>query len=237
MNKKTLILIHILSMISLNMASQDSKQSIALSIGAALPKGDLALTDVDNVKAGFANTGLSINLNYTYQVHRYIGVSAQLGFMENPIDANAIQNDLNNKFMKMNVVLGMQNLTINPMAKFSLLIGPQGFIPITNKLAITPYVLAGISNIYKSEINYKLPTTAWVKFEGKTGQCFSYLFGLGVQYKIKNKLFLTAKVDYNYSNVDIKDVLLTDATGLKQIQTVNIVVISINPTLGLGYKF
>tara|TARA_R110002124_G_scaffold76758_2_gene205689 strand:- start:6901 stop:7230 length:330 start_codon:yes stop_codon:yes gene_type:complete len=60
---------------------------ISITLGAALPTGDFADNDLGNNDAGFAESGISINLiNFGYLFSKNIGITAMLQGAAFPID-------------------------------------------------------------------------------------------------------------------------------------------------------
>lgn len=83
----SLFLISILTT-SLNAQEISTKDGfISISLGAALPYGDFADNDINNNDAGFAETGVSINLvNFGYLFSKNIGITAMLQGAGFPFD-------------------------------------------------------------------------------------------------------------------------------------------------------
>ncbi len=67
---------------------------ISISLGAAIPTGDFADNDINNNDAGFAETGVSINLvNFGYLFSKNIGITAMLQGAGFPFDNGNSSNE------------------------------------------------------------------------------------------------------------------------------------------------
>jgi opacity protein-like surface antigen len=231
MNKKTILLILIICIYSFSINAQ-SKHTVSISLGAAVPVGDFGLKVYTNQNSRYASTGLILNLNYTYRVHKYVSAMAMLGAQNNPVDASRILSDVN-------VTSGGQfkSLTIPPTLKLSLLVGPEGKIPISKKISLNPYLLVGISRVFKPETLHTYINNDWGVNESKWSSCFTYQAGLGAEYNLSEKLFMTVKVDYNHSYVEFIDIKSYGSGGGSGYYNTSINITTINPSLGLGYKF
>lgn len=231
MNKK-IILFFLINCIYSSFIHAQSKHSVSLTLGGAVPVGDFGLKEYNNQNSGYANVGLNMNLNYGFQINKYVSAMALLGAMTNSIDDSKL-------FIDVNLSSGNQfkSFNVHSIYKLSLLIGPMGTISINKKLRLNPYFLVGVSEVNKPDALYVYTNNDMGFNESKWSTCLSYQTGIGVDYELSKKLFLVAKIDYNYSKVEFKDVKsFKNGNYSFSFNTIQ-KVITINPTIGLGYKF
>ena len=113
--KRNLVII-LLILLSFNLYSQDSEKKgfIGITIGPSIPIGDFADKSQDNSDAGFANTGLNINLiNFGYRFGKNLGLAAS--WFGTAYTANIIGEEI------------MWSLG-------GLLVGPMYYLPVDEKI-------------------------------------------------------------------------------------------------------
>jgi hypothetical protein len=66
-----------LIIISLTVLAQEERKGyIGIALGPSIPLGDFADIDINNSGAGFARTGITLNLHYTHKFNNIFGLTA-----------------------------------------------------------------------------------------------------------------------------------------------------------------
>ncbi|HWY99052.1 MAG TPA: hypothetical protein VNY36_08210 [Bacteroidia bacterium] len=211
MKKHILLVVAVMSAFILkagdkNLASHggggDSKLTIGISVGAALPMGDYAKKDTtglasssDTTKtsrgAGWANTGFHFDVTASYMFSDHIGAQLMIGGNLNSFD--------NATYMTAYGYKSPITYTQNNWYVGQYLVGPV--LSFGDKLKINIRVLVGYvasgaptatqSNGQSGSSGYSVTNTA----DGG-GSGFGYNFGAGIKYNFTDKMGLLVNVDY-----------------------------------------
>jgi hypothetical protein len=145
----------------------ERKFTLGISLGAAIPSGNFASTNVKNSfwdfnsadsthLQGFAKTGFHFNVTATYQFTDDFGLTLLLGNNSNPFDINAFSSAIG---------YPASSQTSN-YSTAEYLIGPCFSLPISSKLKFRVSLLAGIvtSNYPTIDVTLNDSTTYEVTF-------------------------------------------------------------------------
>lgn len=228
--KKILIIACVLLVSNTMMAQdskiiKDSKSFITVNAGPSFPAGAFGSRDINNVDAGFAKTGISLNLTYGYQFDKNVAVVAGIVFNRNNVDkASSGVKDLNGQEIVVN---------LDHWQFYGISAGPMISVKLNKTIALDLRAMIGAVNANEPQISYqgqKLTKEYWNMAALLQG-------GLNFRIDAGKNIFFYAGADYMY----LKPTFKYDFTGIvaslgssdyfKQKMTL------INTTAGIGYKF
>jgi len=186
--------------------SSDSKFTIGLSVGAALPMGDYAKKDTtglaqssDTTKtgrtAGWANTGFHFDVTASYMFTDNIGAQVMIGGNLNSFDAAT--------YMTAYGIKSPATYTQNSWYIGQYLVGPV--FSFGQQLKVNIRVLVGLvtsGGPVATETNGQSGGAAFSEtVTSNAGSGFGYNFGAGIKYNFSEKLGLLVNVDYLGSSI------------------------------------
>ncbi len=187
---------------------------LGISLGAAIPSGSFASTNVKNSfwdfnstdsthLQGFAKTGFHFNITATYQFTDDFGLTLLLGNSSNPFDINAFSSAIG-------YPAGSQSSNFTTA---EYLLGPCFSLPISNKFKFRVSLLAGIvTNNYPTiDVALNDTTTYEVTFNGATN--FAYSIGAGIIYNVTDNIAVQLNLNYTGTTITY--------TGWTGIYTIN----------------
>jgi opacity protein-like surface antigen len=208
---------------------KESKSFIVLHAGPSFPVGDFSSTNTDNLDAGFAKTGVNINLTYGYEYQKNLGVVASLLYNRNPLNKGGVA--YKDETSGQQVVLNLDHWQFYGVAA-----GPMLTFNIGEKVNTDFKVMVGAVNANAPKISYQgvaLTNDAW-------NVAPVYMAGLSVRINAGKNIFIMAGADYMYlrptlkyefSNIIASQIPSNYSDYFKQKMSV------VNVTAGVGFKF
>lgn len=213
--------------------AQNKYGHVGLSLGAAFPLGEFSSKDIKNINAAWANNGSSLQLSYQYQFNKsYLGLTAMVHAQTNPFDAQQMEKEYLYYFPSYTWTIEGTSWRMG-----ALMIGGFAAFPISEKVKFTPRVLAGVLNIRSSDIKVngnENGMITWGNQKSSTATSLTYLFGVGFQFKISNKLKLQTNLDYLASNPEFNQVEIVRSDGSRVTNNLKPSIRNINLSVGIG---
>ncbi|HVW99001.1 MAG TPA: hypothetical protein VHA52_00955 [Candidatus Babeliaceae bacterium] len=208
--KKLLLLVAVI-VFSSHLYAQDSSGKLSLEVvaGPAVPLGTFASKDTSfkpassGEVAGWAKTGVAINVSVDYRVTSKIGVSLLAGWQQNVRDKAPLEKQLkggNNEGRNIRAVIDKEYWRVGKMMLGGFFETPTS---TSGKLDFQSKILIGASKTAIPGYNYSvilLPSND-LSTAAKGGKislpwAFCYQVNIGLKYFLSNKLSLLAQLDY-----------------------------------------
>ena len=231
--KKELNFLFVLMFLATKSFSQN-KGYVSISMGPSFPIGNFASKNVNNNFAGWASTGIVLDINIAYKLGRNFGLFGSLRGQTNNFDNAAFATELANQ-------TGYDwSVSSKPWSIGGLMFGGYGSFPVSKKVSFDTKSLIGILRIATPEINSTLSGSGgsvWVKQNSVNSISFTYLLGSGFKFDITEKICLMTHLDYLVSKPEFRNVEIITSDGgapLKSTFTQNIQ--TINFFVGVGLR-
>jgi hypothetical protein len=198
--KKTTILISLLIIVLTGYGQRAGNTLISLGVGANIPTGDYASIDLENENAGFALTGVNLNVTALYKLGRRIGVGGEFSGSSNWVNNAGYQSAFEQAFPD------LENWQVNAQrwSNGGIMAGPAATLPLGNTLdflfkvfgggvlAYTPMVeVIGEINNQQQYIRLYEQNKAWA---------FTFKVGAGLMFSTGSRQYLMFTGEYQYIN-------------------------------------
>jgi hypothetical protein len=181
----------------------DRKFIIGISIGAAIPSGDFASTNVKNSfwdfhsidsthLQGFAQTGFHFNITAAYMFTDNFGMIILLGNSSNTFDINSFSAAIGG--------YPASNLS-GSYSTSEYLIGACVSYPLAKNLNFKASALIGLVNSNYPSLNIALSDTETYQRDINGGSGFAYNIMAGITYNITNSIGIAVNVAYTGTTV------------------------------------
>ena len=193
------------------------KNYLSLQLGPALATGDFARKDIENDQAGFAKTGLALDLNYQYQLNENIGLAASAFFNINSLAIKKIRE-----------LTGVSTLKTDHWQTIGLAGGPVFTYPAGEKVKMDLRILGGITSANSPDIRtngFLLANEDWVA-------AAMFQTGAGVRVDLGKQAFFASHLDFRYINPRF-DITLSSGSQEVRRQQMS----TLNLTCGVGVRF
>ncbi len=218
---KKLLLIFVALLVSGAMMAQGSKGKmtpksfLAFHGGPSFTIGDFNSTDENNEKAGFAKTGLNLNLNYGYLFNKNIGITAAGFYNRYNLDKGFLHD--------------LPGTDLDHWQFYGLSVGPMFSHAINDKMAVDLRIMGGVANANTPRFTFD--GELLIKEDWK--MAFMFQGGLDLRINTGGNVFIFTNADYMGMQPEFK---IEDITGTevdRRHQTISV----INVTGGVGIKF
>jgi len=212
---KKLLLTLLISAITFAATGQSQKNWMSVSVGAAVPFNDFKdnlLTDTV-LYGGFAQTGLALNLTYTYQLVRSFGITAIFMGNSNKTDVNAMEKELQ-RYIKENSEISDFTCsgTIGNWKTGMLLVGTNINFG-EREFQVEIRGLLGVGVGFSPKHNYTITPDQGVltkqniifKQQSDNALAFAWNIGGGFKYRF-DRIFVRLNVDYSATNLEYKNI-------------------------------
>jgi hypothetical protein len=203
--------------------SKKNSSSVFFTIGPAFPIGDFSSTDANNLNAGYANTGVNLNLNYDYMFQKYVGITVDVMYGSHKMDHKIISD-----FMGLNV----PGADINHYQYVGLLVGPVLNGTITPKADINFKLLGGVGRTRSPEATFDGEIFA----KQDWASSFAWKISSDAQVRFSKKGFFVIGISYLQMRPDFNIVLMPNETNPETL-SMEMHVSTINLNAGVGIKF
>ena len=214
--KKQRILLLAFTMISTCIFAQDVKKEtadkpfhLAILGGVGFPVGLFGSTNSTTIsEAGFANPGLSLNLNGGYRITKGFGISASAIYSRFNID-----NDAASKIFNGNSEIGP--VSIDHWQYWGLMVGPSGIVKLSDDLTLNLKLLAGYASANAPTLKFQIEDVPDLSISttDKWKDAFVFQVGTDLKFAVDKNFFLMANLDYNYMKPKWKYALASNGNG------------------------
>ncbi len=235
---KKILFLSFIFLVSFSVSAQDFKKesSIAISFGPSFPVGSFADKDLYNEKAGLAAIGGFGSVSYAYQFSKFFGAIAGISARINGVDKNALQN------YRLPTGGGATfGIEASTWRFFSLMGGIFQTVPITSNYKLTFEIkeMVGVqfSNSPKVTTSGFIPGIGSLNDvkESQSVSSLAYGLGLGLNYKMANKLKF--KLFGEYQGAGPKFTYVDTSLIIPSVKQIKQETGTINVGLGLVFGF
>jgi hypothetical protein len=205
-----------------------TKSFLAFHAGPSIPVGDFHSNNFNNMDAGFAKTGVNLNLTYGYQPIEDFGITANMFYNNNKLDNSTIQREMETE---MNLNTGdLNGLNLDHWKWYGLVVGPAIMHKLTPNLAADVKIMGGIVNVNTPSITFqgqKLVSEDWSIAPALQA-------GFGLRISVGNNMFVLTTVDYLYMKPKFN---VQSNIGELVAETIKQKISVVNVTGGFGISF
>jgi hypothetical protein len=211
MNK--ILLTACLFVLTIKAQSQLQKWKVSAYGGGALPVGRFAAQALRDPESGFAKSGESGSLSFSYALGRRFGLSTLFRFQQNPLNR---QSAIDKDYFALQAWGTKITVTSEDWRMGVVVLGGYYSFPIKHKLSLDFTLMAGglktsapkatqlyteFITAYSSSTGVELDTayTLYTKSKDPLKWTFAYVAGVSVTYKTSKRLSFLAGVDYTAS--------------------------------------
>jgi hypothetical protein len=201
----------------------ERKNKVSFNIGPSFPIGDFASNNAGNENAGYAKTGVNVNLNYDHMFTKYVGIAVNALYGSNKMDHKIISD-----FMEINV----PGADISHYQYVGLIAGPVFTVPVTPKSSIDFKLLGGVGRARSPEATFMGDIYA------KQDWASSFTWGTGSDINIQfaRNAFFMVGFSYTQMRPDFNIVIMPNEVNSETIP-MEMHVSAINLNTGIGIKF
>lgn len=227
--------------------NNSTKGFATINIGIGKPTGTFASTDFDNYIAGYARTGVMVDLSLGYKITPNLGITAMYRDQKNAIDINAYEKDWED-FYNSNSSNGSASVIVEaePYRLNSFLIGIYGSFQLSNKLSIEPKVLSGYSFAILPDMTEDIYSSGkhLITYHSQRAQTstVSTIIGIGFNYDISEEINLKFNIDYHAAYAEWNNVSksfrghVTNEYNKRYYDYTRLFSI-VNTSIGIGFRF
>jgi hypothetical protein len=229
--KKEIILLSLVLFAITAFSQETRKGLIGISLGPSIPLGDYADNDGDNEDAGFAMTGLHLNLNFNYKFNENLGFAALWTGNAHPIDVD----EMVDLFWSIDPSLNWEVET-EAWSSGSLMGGLLVSFPY-DKVDFDIKGLIGYSSSTIPNIDVTASdgsTAVNIKQNEAVAMAFAVNLGAGLRYNVSDKIALTINMDY-FSTKPEFEVATTSNFGYSSNDDFKQTINMLNISFGIGY--
>lgn len=211
------ILFSLLVYLSAFNAFSQKNSSLSLSIGPALPTGEFASKDANDLKSGLAQTGGIVDLSYMHTVgHSGFGFTAMLRGRANGISSSAVLEPFEKQYPDYQWSNKKKYYTTA-----AALVGAYYHFPATKRIDLRGKLLMGVAESWLPDYSITgvrdtganhIPTDLILATSNKRhALSFSGTAKIEMAYKLTNKFSFVAGLDFWYQKATFKN--LTQVTA------------------------
>ena len=175
--------------------AQDYPKSFGdFSFGLNLPYGDYASSDENNYDAGYAKTGMYLDLGVNYKIYKYLGFSFHYNLYKNAFNADDFQTQLYNSTGILYAISYQDWLSHGP--SLGIYVSTESY----KKFNCDLYFRVGTLSTNAPDLDIST-NGDWLKIKSDPKYTFSFLYGFNFKYRFAEKMALTLKVGYNMAKL------------------------------------
>lgn len=195
---------------------QNNKFFLSLAAGPSFPIGDFGSTSTDNENAGLAKTGFTTNLQFSYQLHKYFGLTSTVLYSYNNLDISQFE---------------QYGVKTDHWQHYGIMAGPMFILPVGEKMNTDFKVLAGITNVNSPSVKFA-DGTSLLNEEWSTS--FAMQLGADFRYNFTDRFYLLTNLDYILMKPKFDNSSpIGDGSQNSYEQKIN----ALNLTVGVGINF
>ena len=220
-------------------AKKEAKHFFALEAGPSFPTGDFNSTKLinsstglfENREAGFARTGVNVNLNYGYQFNKYFTLAANVFYNHNAIKSNAFTNQLNLLFESEVGAIPANSLKLDHWKWYGITAGPMLTENLNSNISLNFKVLGGIANANSPKVVFE-----GTKIVGEDWSVAPVVqAGVDLRFNVAKNVFIVTGAGYQYLRP--KFTIEYDLDGTVTEEKTKQKFSAANVTAGLGIRF
>ncbi len=192
------------------------KSFIALHPGLSVPTAEFNRKDANDEKAGYAQPGFTINLDYGYDLSRNVGLSVMAFYGRHNLDKTDLFNLL-------------PGVNVDHWQYFGIMAGPRFYHSLSDKAVGGFRMMVGVNRVNSPEFTYEgtpilAADWAWSAV---------YMGGVDARFTIADNFFIFTSADYRWTEPEFK-LKYPDGGGSNRAhQNVSV----FNLTGGVGMRF
>jgi hypothetical protein len=194
----------------------NKKSFLSLNLGASIPIGDFSSATLNNEEAGFALTGISLDMNYLYHFTKNVGLAASGFYNMNGLDIS-----------KLREATGVRTLKMDHWQFIGLAAGPAFSFEMSPKVTGDIRIMGGVATANSPDVT----TNGSTLVPEDWGTSGLFQAGLGCRVKIGANTYFSGGVDYRYLQPTFKVKVDTETISAEQNMSL------LNICVGLGFKF
>jgi hypothetical protein len=215
--------------------AQDKRAFFGVSLGPSFAISDFGSKNPKD-DPGWAETGLTIDLSFTYKFKGSIfGIAAMSRSQNNSIDEQAIADDMSKRYSDVSFTANSESWESK-----ATLIGFIIELPISKRVNIASKVLFGYVNTLAPELHISGSSrggSAWTKQEKSYANSYSFLVGTAFKIDMGSHVCFLTNVDYMGFETKFENVLITNSYNEISILDFEQKIRTINITAGLAINF
>ena len=214
----------------------ESKSYISISVGAAIPQGDYGLKDLTESSAGFAKTGINMEVSVAKIIKGKTGIAFMYRNQSNNVDQASFSSQYAIRYPSVN-----WEVVTNPWKINAFMVGSYNSFPIgeRKRVSLDLKFLLGMVKATSREIvaTGQLPG-GYIYTEQLTGisNSFAYCLGLGLKFEISANCFILIHADYLNTSPTFKNIFIQNAVGANYTTTFTQDMSTINCNIGLAFR-
>lgn len=200
MKKRLLFLLLILS-------SGVNAQRIGVQVGAAIPLADFASDKVNDPNAGLAETGLNVIADYEVPIKENFNFLLMFNYQSNPVNQELMES----VFRAGIPPSALFSMSVRNWRQTRFLTGMNFIFPVKESpVAFDTRFMIGMNSASNPQITVNLTENgeqAVVRTLANPTIGVSFLVGLGMRFKLSEKVDLLYHFDYSSTNIEFEGVL------------------------------
>lgn len=232
--KKTILLILLLLVSTFNTFSQD-RGYLGLSYGPSFSIGDFGSYDLNNEKAGFAQTGSIFELAFAHKIGKYLGLTSAIRNQSNSFNVEPILTDAKNFDPTINWSAESKNWSVG-----GLFFGGWGSFPIDKtNVDFQLRVMGGLVNVSSAELTLSgsaYGITVYEKINSMSVYALGFIIGGGFKFNLGKKIRLLTTLDYFATSAKFEHVSVTSNYNPSRNTDLEQKIKTINLGIGLGLR-
>jgi hypothetical protein len=198
---------------------------LTLTGGPSIPLGDFASTDLYNEQAGFAKTGLNLDLQGGYYFTKNVAVSGSAFFSQYTLDEQKLTEQFAQEFP------GSQfTLSVDHWQYYGIVVGPMITLDLSPRTFLDFDFMTGLANANSPKTEVTLEGTQATQSEDWTA-VVPLRIGTTARFQIGKKGYLGAGLHYMYMKPEFEATVAGETSKFQQkIEAVNV-------TFGVGIRF
>ena len=227
--KKVFVLVAAL-LVCFVVTAQDNKiprkmsSFLSFNIGPSIPLSDFASTNYpDNDGAGYAKTGINLNVNYDFMFQKYIGVSADVFYGSHKLEYEILKDYTGED---------IPGVDISHYEYVGLLVGPVFSGAISPGNNINFKILGGIGRSRSPGMDYQRE----IVVKEDWASSFAWRINSDMRFTVTDKMFFMVDLSYTQTRPEFKIVIGPNESMPETFQK-EVHVSTFNINAGVGIKF
>jgi len=196
---------------------------LSFNIGPSIPISDFASNNAGNENAGYAKTGVNLNLNYDCMFEKYAGISFNALYGSHKMDQKIVKDFTGED---------IPDADVTHYQYVGLLAGPVFTGTLSPNANINFKLLGGVARTRSPEATYQ----GVVYAQQDWASSFAWRINTDVRFNITDKVFLMGDLSYTQMRPDF-NIIIEPNESNPQILHKEMHVSTINLNAGIGIKF
>lgn len=203
---------------------RDYKSAFSFNIGPSIPIGDFASVNSGNENAGYAKTGVNLNLNYDYKFEKYVGISVDALYGSHKMDHKIIKD--------WNDGTDLPTADVTHYQYVGLLAGPVFTGTLSPESNINFKLLGGIGRARSPQATFQGEIFA----KQDWASTFAWRVNTDVRINLSQNIFFLADLSYTQMRPEF-NIIIGPNESNPETMKVEMHVSTININAGIGIKF